>query len=303
MVIKMKDIIIAGMATIPERLHSMLRVVDSISEQVDHLYIYFNRKGDINLDIIDLYKNVSVVSGEDIGANGKFYFLDNSDLKWDYYFSIDDDFHYPSTYVDTMVKKIEKYNKEAAVCCHGSIIPANPYWYLERINVFSAKDEVSEDKLVNLAGTGTLAFHRRTFPKLDFSVFKGEIKCDLVFSIFALMQKIPIISIKRNMNWLRPIMNDGPDYWSKMLIDDDGRTELSKKVDWSFKPSKYFTEKPEYWEEGSKTQLITRYRFLLKQILGGIPDKKYFMLYPITGLKQAVDALEKVYFILKKGLQ
>jgi len=278
------------MATIPERAETLNSVIDSIIPQVDKLFIYFNNCHSLKTLHKLSREKLTFKFGDNLGANGKFKFLDKP---YDYYFSIDDDFIYPKDYVKVMIAKIEKYKRKAVMCVHGSTFPPHPDWYYERINSYSSREGTEKDHLVNLPGTGTVAFHKDTFRNMTYDRFNGSVKCDLKLAIACHDQGIPIISVMRKKNWLRPITTDGPDYWSRCLSDDEGRTELAQTKDWSFWPSRFFPEKPDYWAEVSQLHLITRFRYLSKFFHGGIHDMKYFMKYPLSGLKEIVESLEE----------
>lgn len=256
--------IIAGMATIEKRRENLPDVLGSLCPQLDHIYVYCNDYTP-DQELQQLYPNVTFVyGGKDLGANGKFFFLDRPG---GYYFSVDDDFIYPENYVERMVNAIQWGNGRVVACVHGSILPPKPDWYFERIQVFASREELKTLSRVNLPGTGAVAF-RKELLNIPQGIFQGDVMCDLDLAIFCQRHEVPIVAIPRPKDWLVSLPTHGVEYWTNMLIDDKGRTELAREVDWSFFPSVGFPVKPGYWEQNSHTWYQTRYRSLLLRHAG-----------------------------------
>jgi glycosyltransferase involved in cell wall biosynthesis len=235
---------VAGMATIPERLPTLTKVIDSIVSQFDEIHVYLN--GHNEKPNFQKWNNVIFHLDDtygDLGAKGKFLGLKFTEQN-DYYFSLDDDFIYPPDYSENIFNTLSKYKNEVGVCVHGSIFGHPLDWYFERISVFSSRQGLESDRFINLPGTGTFAFKISTFP-IAFSDFMPRTMCDLTVAMKARRLNIPIVSIGRPKNWIKSIESDSTfasenDYWSKMLKDDEGRTDIAKKIDWSFQASKEY---------------------------------------------------------------
>lgn len=230
--------LIAGMATIPSRLPSLPRVLDRLKKQFDSIYIYFNGHEEIPKCLIgDNVKYAWSKYHGDLAASGKFYFLDQCKQN-DYYFTLDDDFLYPKDYSLKFLQAFEKYCSSTILCIHGSIFGDPLDWYFERTKVYGSKEKLVTDKFVNLVGTGTFACQPSVL-NLEFCDFYPKVMCDLQVSVKARQLGVPAVSLAREAGWLRTVKQDknmeaGNDYWTRMLIDDDGRTELAKSQDWSF---------------------------------------------------------------------
>jgi hypothetical protein len=222
-----------GLASIPERTNQLFATLLSIIHQVDHIYVYLNNY-EVIPDYLD-HPKISVYTSEthgDLGAAGKFFKID--DVKTGYYFTIDDDIIYPSDYVERIVATLQKYRNSAAVCVHGSIFGSTIEWYFERTVVFDMRYALNQDMFVTLAGSGCLAFYRPNI-RMRFDDYFPEVMCDLKFSIIARQQGIPIISLARPADWLRPQDEMSKNnYYDGMLVDDGRRTEVAQKYDWSY---------------------------------------------------------------------
>ncbi|MFY0992601.1 glycosyltransferase family 2 protein [Halomonas sp. C05BenzN] len=228
-----RDQITMALASIPERVNQLHRTLLSVITQVDKIYIYLNGYESVP-EFLDHPKITAVLSKEfeDLGAAGKFYWIDQ--VSDGYVFTIDDDIIYPGDYVARMIKALKKYNDTVAVCVHGSIFASPLTWYFERTEVFGLKKRLDNDRFVTLVGTGCLAFHRKCID-LKFSDFYPKVMCDLTFSVKAREQGIPLISINREANWLKPQKQlSNNTYYDRMLLEDGGRTLLACSYDWSF---------------------------------------------------------------------
>ena len=232
-----REKLIAGMASIPIRAAILPQVLENLIPQFDHIFVYLN--GHEKIPDCVKQEKVSYAWSKDHGdlaASGKFFFLEEA--RGGYYFTVDDDFLYPPNYAYRMVAALKKYKDQAAVCVHGSIFGEPLEWFFERNAVFASRDALFRDQFVTLIGTATAAFHTESI-KLCFDDFFPRVMCDLQFSIKARSQEMPIVSIARPRYWVQTVKDDPQeinetDYWTKMLIDDEGRTELAQSYNWDF---------------------------------------------------------------------
>ncbi|HTE57589.1 MAG TPA: hypothetical protein VK694_02510 [Verrucomicrobiae bacterium] len=101
--------LVAGMATMPDRLPYLEEVVETIRPQVDVLRVYLNNF----VEVPDfLGPEEATLSGDargDLGAEGKLYWMDGKDGLEDHthYLTIDDDLGYPDDYVSTLVREFD----------------------------------------------------------------------------------------------------------------------------------------------------------------------------------------------------
>jgi hypothetical protein len=221
-----------GIASIPQREQPLSTVIGSLIEQADEIIVYLNNYAKVP-KFLD-HRKISVFRSQDngdLGASGKFFAIEK--ITDGYYFSVDDDFMYPENYVQHMIETLQKYNNQCIATAHGSIFGSPLDWYFERTSVYTAKNALDTERFVTLLGTASTSFYRPII-NLSFSDFYPKIMCDLTLSLKARDHGLPIISVSRPKNWIVPLEADGPDYFSSMLKDDEGRTEKAQQYDWSF---------------------------------------------------------------------
>lgn len=198
----MEEKIIATMATFKIRFNSLQDSINSIIDQVDELRIYLN-----DYDEVPLFLNkekIKVFLGKecdgDIKAKGKFY--ESSKIKG-YHVSIDDDLIYPNNYIETYLKKMIEYDNKVILTSLGKITkPNSKNYYTDNLFSYHFQRETLNDYSVHMGGTGVMMYHTDIFkPSYDKILNGGFI--DLFIGIQALEQKIPIISIKHESNWIR----------------------------------------------------------------------------------------------------
>lgn len=203
-----------SLASIPERSAFLQKTIHSIYGQCDKIHVYLNGYSEVPeyLNKSKIIVHRSQDNG-DLSANGKVWFLRNKPDKG-YVFLIDDDIIYPRDYVQKMVAVLEKYQRRFAGCIHGSIFSDSLRWYYQRSSMFPFKRALLHDCLVNLPGSGTFAFHTDTL-KLNYDDFQPFTMVDLILGILCKNQKVPIVSIARQADWLK-VQKDfsGRDLWS-----------------------------------------------------------------------------------------
>ena len=197
-----KKKVVCGIATVYERLESLKKVVESIIDQVDELYVYQNGyKG-----MFDFLKNdkITVISsvdtGIDMGDAGKFYTVDkHPDC---YYLSIDDDILYPSDYVLSIVEGIKKYNNQCIVTHHGRSfdISAESY-HANYIDSVHFRKKLQKPKEIHFPGTGVMGFYTDTFD-IKFSDFKYRNIADLIVGVEASKRGVKKICLPHDSEWL-----------------------------------------------------------------------------------------------------
>ncbi len=224
---------VACMATYPGRFDILERSVRSIADQVDHLFIYVNNTLD-GLPDLTAFANVTILDAAhhkgNISANGKVYptrYASDCLI-----FTLDDDFIYPPDYVARLQKIFDLCQNRCCVAVHGCILPPEPEWYYDRAAVFTSYEALGKTQLINLAGSGTFAFHQSTLD-CTFSRFEPDVQVDLVFSRLAQEQRLPIWCPSRPQNWLIPLDKEG--LMQTMAQTLTHHTYEARKIDWSFR--------------------------------------------------------------------
>lgn len=223
---------VACMATFPARYAMLDPVVASIAPQVDRLFVYANKTTD-GLPDLTRHRNVVVLDGRehagDLSANGKVYPL--CFLRDCFVLTVDDDFVYPPDYTTRMHQIVEACQRRCCVAVHGSVIPPSVQWYYERAATFISHRSLGATQLVNLAGSGTFAFHQSTL-RCAFEDFMDRVMVDLRFSLMAREQGLPIWCPARPEGWLTAL--DGEGLWQEMRRSLTHHTVEARRHDWSF---------------------------------------------------------------------
>jgi hypothetical protein len=226
--------VVAFMATFPKRQKHLARAVQSLLPQVDHLFIYMN-----NYDKVPEYllnERITALPAshmEDLRDIGKFYHM--SDVPAGYFFTVDDDIEYPDDYCDTLVRRIEDYDRRAIVGVHGVIFeqPLQRFFSPNR-TTFRFQRALDIDSKVNLIGTGTMAFHSSTITLEPSSLPKGM--ADIGVAIAAKVNHVDMIAVARPEKWLTPILVKGQEdhsLWEEFRENDDEHIEILKRHgDW-----------------------------------------------------------------------
>jgi len=188
----------ANIATTPKRESFLKVMLTSIISQFDEIRIYANEFDEIPYWMT----RFTVVKGENLYDNGKFYFL--SKLKEpEYYFSLDDDIIYPSTYVDDMVNAIHKHN--TIVTQHGRLLLNSDVSYYRGHKAFHCCNNNFLECEIDVAGTGVTAFSTEYFNPNE--IYKSTDVCmsDLVFSLEAIKQNKKITVLTHDCGYIKAL--------------------------------------------------------------------------------------------------
>lgn len=202
-----REAIMVSMATIPERLSTMLEVVSCLHSQCDILNVYLNKYKEVPAALAK-FSNVRYhldPSPNNLRDAGKFYW---SGEFVGFHLTVDDDIEYPSNYVKTLVKFVEEHKRRALVGVHGVVIypqygtRRNFYDFPKYSTIFGFDREVTRDLPVHILGTGTLAYHTDTI-KYSWKDIQAPYGADDQLAIRAQDLLIPSVIIKRKENWLK----------------------------------------------------------------------------------------------------
>ena len=193
--------IIACMCTFPARGDLILPAIDSLYNQVDKIRICLNEYTEIP-SFLDKYEKLdAIIPDTDQRDVGKFLDIDADDE--DVILYVDDDIIYPENYTFVMCQKLAE-NDEAAYGLHGVIYPDAYDGDVGLRRVFSFPRALDKDRLVNQIGTGTVAIKARNRPRHNF--MDGSQKfVDVRFAVHCFKNRIPMICISREEEWLREI--------------------------------------------------------------------------------------------------
>src|SRR5665213_2649162 len=113
--------IVAAMATMPERLPYLEGAINALRPQVDVLRVYLNNFVEIPSFLSAEEGYLSSDAAGDLGDAGKFYWVNGkSGLDYSHYLTVDDDLGYPDDYVATLMEEFDARRQKAIVGVHGS---------------------------------------------------------------------------------------------------------------------------------------------------------------------------------------
>lgn len=222
------EFVTASLATMPSRVGVLETTIRSLLPQVDRLNVYLNCFETVPEFL--RHDKIHIARSQDFGDlkdNGKFFFA--RDLARGYHLTVDDDIAYPSDYVRRLILAVERYGRRAAVGVHGVIFDPELKRYTKGRSVFHFKDELEGDRFVALLGTGTVAYHTSTLT-VDHTKYESLGVADLWFAAQAKDKQVPLVSVARPQNWLRPLEHQGPTIFAATSRDDSAETVLARKL-------------------------------------------------------------------------
>ena len=189
-----------GVASIPERKGLLEKTLESIIDQVDHIFVHLNHYRTVPAFLHN--PKISITRSQKIGDlrdTGKFFSLDRVPSN-SIFFSIDDDIIYPPDYVEKMCETLANSDYQCVVGVHGVVYPRKTTSFFDRIS-FHFMRELPCDLPVSLLGTGTIAFPVSLL-RPDMNHFPTHGMADIHFAKLAKLKGIPLIARSRQDNWL-----------------------------------------------------------------------------------------------------
>lgn len=201
--------IIAQIASLPDREESLKLTIESLIDQVDHIYVGLN-----NYEKIPTFCKTNKIEAEILdnskGDAAKFNHIEDRD---GYILTCDDDLIYPPDYVLTMLKRLAKYG--CIVTAHGRCYDFKPIlnYYKSATRQYRCLYNVDHDIRVDVGGTGVMCFHTDII-KLRYSDFLFPNMADVWVAKAAYHQNVRIICVAHKQGWIqyikpiRTIFND-----------------------------------------------------------------------------------------------
>lgn len=230
--------IIGCVCTIPERKEIFEKVFHSIEQQVDILYVYPDNYKDNIPDYILSSPKVKILLPIDypgLRDGAKFLPLQlgllNDNLEQSIILTFDDDILYPPDYAHTLYQKLSEIDFKGIVGVHGAVLNEKFKNFRTDRKVFHFKKSLQDDTLVDVLGTGTVAFNAallwgRFRPE---DVNPGLI--DISLAVVCRRNFIPMHCISRHANWLQDLTpaEDQSSLWNELVQDSTPHTtELDK---------------------------------------------------------------------------
>jgi len=221
------DPIIFSLASMPNRVESLKQAIEQMLPQVDQICVYLNCYEEVpaflNHEKIEIARSQD---HDDQGARGKLWFVKKHR---GYHIIGDDDLSYPPDYAQRMVAKVEQYQRRAVVALHGYDLPTPFISYAKSPKTHNFQSAVAEDCLVDIVGTGMMAFHSDLTPHGIFDRIGHPNMVDPYFALWARENGIPFICIEREKFWLKQAKKY-PAIYDWVKTDDSVQTALCKKL-------------------------------------------------------------------------
>lgn len=231
--------ITACMATYPPREEKMRIAVEALLPQVDTLNIYLN--GYTEIPSYLRHSRIRAVVGEsDLRDNGKFYFT--GDVPRGFCFTVDDDIAYPPEYVQSLIRKIEFYERKAVVGLHGTVYSKPIRSFFRGRTLLHFEEPLENDVVVNQLGTGTVAFHTDLL-RPDLTWFETTGMADVWLALESRRRRIPLIAIARPPHWLMPLGAEETTLFREFRKNDEMQTAVVRRLSpWREELSKELAE-------------------------------------------------------------
>lgn len=183
--------ITAHLATIPDRLDLLPKVLESLSPWVDHVFVALNGHKDI---VTTKFTNVTFkFCSNELGDAHKFEFInDVTGLA----LVTDDDLTWNEGAIELLKRKVEQY--KCPVSLHGKSYtsPFRGFKYFS--GNYRCLNTVMGDHPVDVIGTGTLMFDTNMV-RLSMADFPHPNMADVLFSRTCALQGVPLMAVEHKI--------------------------------------------------------------------------------------------------------
>lgn len=216
--------ITAQIASVPSRINSLHKTVESILPQVTFLFVALNGYENIPSFLVDNPKIKTVLMDNRFGDSAKLYDVEE---RVGYVFTIDDDIVYPKTYVKDMVDAINKFN--CIVTLHGRTYPRPFVNYYRLEKNYRCLNTIEKNVVVDVGGTGVMAWNSERL-KVKFSDFKTPNMADIWMSKIAHEQKVPIMVLAHKREYLQHTKHTDNIFSSRLQHKHKEEEEILKSI-------------------------------------------------------------------------
>lgn len=216
------------LASYPPRRDKLQSVVEALLPQADHIFVYLNEY----TETPDFLRHSRITvqlggQGQNLRDNGKFYFMPK--VPSGFVFTVDDDIVYPPDYVQTLIRKLEFYERRAVVGLHGTIFAKPIRTYFRERTVYHFEHELAHDVVVNQLGTGTVAFHT-DLVRPDLAQFRSTGMADVWLAMACRKARVPMVAIERPAEWMKSMGVEEKTLFREFREDDSRQTKLVKSA-------------------------------------------------------------------------
>lgn len=167
---------------------------------------------------------------DDMGDANKFYFADQFK---GYVLICDDDLYYPPNYADYMIEKIDQYDRQYVISLHGRTFLNNPIesYYEGRQERVMCLGVSTEDKLMQVCGTGVTAFHSDTL-NISMDDFESKNMADVWFAIACEKQGVGRMVVASPRGYLTSFRPEDSIHL-RMRGNDQRQVEAMNAINWT----------------------------------------------------------------------
>jgi hypothetical protein len=199
-----------NIASQPKRIDTLKQVVECFQNQTvkpDVIRIWWN--GEVKPTIDGVY----VESGDNLTDNGKFAFVRPNE----YYFTADDDIHYPSDYIEHTLERLQVY-PECVITYHGRKLLGKGLRYYADHQAYACLGHLAQDEIIDIPGTGVMAFNSNHFHPYVLTYGQNRM-ADVLIGCEAVRQKVQVVCMAHGFGWLKDISPDGGIYIESRMND------------------------------------------------------------------------------------
>ena len=190
-----------SIASMPSRETGLLEVVRRLLPQCDRMNICLNDYPFTPKELLHPKITLHQPSGEDaLSDHGKFFWCRGM---LGYHLTADDDIIYPWDYVETLVRKIDQYQRRAVVSFHGSrclVAEGRLINYPYGRQLIRFGDTIMTDVTAHMLGTGVGGYHTSLL-NWDYTMIP-EGGTDEHLAMYAQAHKIPMILAAHRTGWI-----------------------------------------------------------------------------------------------------
>ena len=219
----MNQTINIGIASLPDRQESLRKVLNSLTNHADNIYVVLNYGGQEAPDWINGYDNVMWTMGDN--SRGSSHKFTMADACKGYFVTWDDDLVLTNSQaINYLIRGCERYD---AICTfHGKIYGEPPIESYRRSITTNIRclNTWDEDIEVTVGGTGCMAFSTAKF-KISLTDFHQKNMSDVECARVAHEQGVKIMALSHACNYLEHIPPMGGTIW-RASNDDTVQTKI-----------------------------------------------------------------------------
>lgn len=216
---------VGGMASIPTRVENLPAVLAEVLPQVDRLHLFLHGYEAVpEAARHPKVKTYLAPKAHPYRASGKFYGLSQETAPC-LFIGLDDDILYHAGHIARMERALRRYRGRAVVGVHGARYLSPDATFRTRRRSYFFERGFFNDRVVDVLGTGTVAFVSSALPVDPPSWPHGDMD-DIMIAMEAERRHMPRILVARPKKSISAISTNQDDsLWRVALTDDTRHTE------------------------------------------------------------------------------